>query len=104
MPHIGYKQSSEHRAKTSQCSTGSNNGMYGKKHSEETKRKQALKRIGKIPWNKGLTKETDERVLKYSISGSKTQKGRPLTEKQIAGLIKRKKKTVINPQKWLQNF
>ena len=25
-------------------------------------------------WNKGLTKETDDRVLKYSLSGSKTKK------------------------------
>ena len=29
--------------------------------------------FGKIPWNKGLTKETDERVLKYSL----VLKGRP---------------------------
>ena len=29
-----------------------------------------------IPWNKGLTKETDERVVKYSVSISKTTTGR----------------------------
>lgn len=29
------------------------------------------------PWNKGLTKETDERVKKYGINCSKTKKGKP---------------------------
>lgn len=32
---------------------------------------------GSIPWNKGLTKETDERVEKYSKTKSKNQKGKP---------------------------
>ena len=61
---------------------------------EETKRKISLslkgrmpkniemfKRSGKHfkkneePWNKGLTKETDERVLKYSIKNKDSHKG-----------------------------
>jgi hypothetical protein len=54
----------EQRAKVS----GKNNGMYGKKISEETRKK--LK--GRIPWNKGkknvYSKETKE---KMSISASK---------------------------------
>ncbi len=29
---------------------------------------------GQIPWNKGLTKETDRRIRKYGIAGSKTKK------------------------------
>ena len=38
---------------------------------------------GQIPWNKNLTKETDERVRKYAINTSKGSKGKhksPKTE------------------------
>lgn len=35
-----------------------------------------LKPSGKPAWNKGLTKETDDRILKQSISVSKTLKGK----------------------------
>lgn len=38
----------------------------GKKHSEEAKQKMREAHKGRIPWNKGLSKETDERVLKHS--------------------------------------
>jgi len=39
--------------------------------------------MGCIPWNKGLTKFTDERIRKYGESGSKTQKERLKTGKII---------------------
>ncbi len=48
----------------------------GKKHSEEAKRKMH----GRIPWNKGLTVETDERVRKCGEKISLTLKGRPESE------------------------
>ena len=32
---------------------GENNPMYGKKHSEETRRKMREAHLGQIPWNKG---------------------------------------------------
>ena len=32
---------------------------------------------GKTPWNKGLTKETDDRVLKNAQATSSTLKGKP---------------------------
>lgn len=42
-------------------------GYYpGRTFSEEFKKKCGEKNIGKSAWNKGLTKETDERVKKYS--------------------------------------
>jgi len=44
-----HKQTTETKNKISNSNFGKNNGMYGK-HP--------------IPWNKGLTKETDERVRK----------------------------------------
>jgi len=44
-------------------------GYYrGKTVTEEFKKKCGVKNIGKTAWNKGLTKETDERVLKYANS------------------------------------
>lgn len=52
-------------------------GMTGKHHSEETKRLWSLQRKGISPWNKGLTKETDERIKKYSKTLSEIKKGKP---------------------------
>jgi len=34
--------------------SGENNGMYGKKHSEESKRKMSIALQGRIPWNKKI--------------------------------------------------
>lgn len=36
---------------------------------------------GRIPWNKGLTKETDKRVRDYGKSGAKTKTGKPSSKK-----------------------
>jgi len=37
--------------------SGVNNGFYGKKHTDETKRKISEGQRGRIPWNKDLTKK-----------------------------------------------
>jgi len=68
--------SEEHKRKLSEATKGENNPMYGKHgkdnpnygkpRSEETRRKWSESRKGNVPWNKGLTKETDYRVKKYS--------------------------------------
>lgn len=53
-------------------------GMLGKRHKHgvmERAINTKIERYGKPTWNKGLTKETDERVEKYGLSGSKTKKG-----------------------------
>lgn len=55
-------------------------------------------RQGKIPWNKGKTKETDSRIKQYGLSGSKSKKGKHyslLTEfkkgmKSIGGMLGKK--------------
>lgn len=52
---------------------GANNPFYHKKHSLETIDKIKKANIGKTPWNKGLTKETDIRVKQYSISNKRGQ-------------------------------
>lgn len=51
-------------------------GCQGYKHTEKTKQLLSKKRIGKNPWNKGLTKETDDRVRKYGEGVSKSLKGK----------------------------
>lgn len=45
---------------------GKDNSFYGKHHSEETKRKNSEFHKGKKAWNKGLTKETNEKVKSMS--------------------------------------
>lgn len=48
--------------------------------SEYTKNKISTTLKGNIPWNKGLTKETDERVKKNAESTSKANIGKHLSE------------------------
>ena len=79
--------------------------MKGKKHTEETKskmRKTALKtrdeRIKNLSkswgWNKGLTKETDERVKKMSIN----HKGVKFSKKVRKAMSERMKKRLADPR------
>jgi len=72
---IGKKHSDETKKKIglkSKKRIEENGGSYfkGKKHSEETKQKQAKRMLGNIPWNKELTKETDNRILEMSQKNS----------------------------------
>lgn len=41
-------------------------GLLGKKHTEERNNNQSESLKGQIPWNKGLTKETNDKVKQYS--------------------------------------
>jgi hypothetical protein len=53
------------------------NHFFGKKHTEETRiklKKAWEQRKNKTPWNKGLTKENDQRVKEYSEKLSITNK------------------------------
>lgn len=54
--------------------TGSNSTFFGKTHSDETREKLSKKKTGslnpqynKTPWNKGKTRDTDNRVNEYSL-------------------------------------
>jgi len=48
--------------------SGNGNPMYGKTHTDDAKSSISKLNKGKTAWNKGLTKETDDRVLGYSES------------------------------------
>lgn len=83
--------------------TGNKSHIFGTHQSEEAKEKNRQAHIGKIPWNKdkkgvqtawnkGLTKEIDERIAKYGKSVSETKKGRKLSKEHIAKLRGPRKK------------
>lgn len=57
--HIGMKFTEEHKRNLG-------NSRLGKKHSEETRKKFSEQRKGRVPWNKGLTKDNDERIKKHA--------------------------------------
>ncbi len=52
--------------------TGSKNPMYGRKETEEHKKKRMKNVLLKPRWNKGLTKELDDRVSKLAVWKNKT--------------------------------
>jgi very-short-patch-repair endonuclease len=74
MPSGIYVRTEEIKRKNSESKIGKSNGREGLHHSEETKRKISESKKGIIVWNKGLTKETDERVKMYVEKGSKPRK------------------------------
>lgn len=47
---------------------GENNPFYGKMHREDSLKKLSDSLRGKVPWNKGLKKDSDDRVRKYAAS------------------------------------
>tara|TARA_R110002153_G_C13111687_1_gene477739 strand:+ start:157 stop:678 length:522 start_codon:yes stop_codon:yes gene_type:complete len=63
--------------------SGENNPMYGKNHSDAAKRSVSERNKGKIAWNRGLTKETDDRVMEYSIAITGIPKQRTEEGKRI---------------------
>lgn len=72
------------------------NLFKGKKHSPETIKK--LK--NKIPWNKGLTKDTDDRVLKNSINANVVRQSlSDATKQKISNSVKNNyhKRQIKNP-------
>lgn len=74
----------------------------GSCHSEESKKKMSASHTGSKSWNEGLTKETDERLLKCGAKITMALKGRHASEEAKANMRKawkefdpRKRKTWI---------
>lgn len=80
-------------------------------HSEESRLKNRLAHLGRTPWNKGLTKDTDARVAKYAItkqgqrhdyhSSSEFQNGRhaPVVKEEF-----RAKMSAIAKARWATRY
>ena len=73
---------------------GKNNPFYGKKHTDESKRKISLSHQGQIPWNKGKTGVYTEETLskmgkpktdehKKKISRARLRKFKKITGEKI---------------------
>lgn len=67
--------------------------------SPELRKKLSKAKLGKPTWNKGLTKETDSRVAKFSDIMRKTMKGRTKTKTHRENIsktfrLKREKKNL----------
>ena len=111
MPKKGKKHTEEAKRKMSKSKLGKNNPMYGKignkhhfygkNHTLETKRKISSANRGHMPWNKGtkgimkawnkgLTKETEKKLVKQGRRHSKTMK-RLFKEGKLISPIKGKK-------------
>ena len=77
--------------------------FIGKKQSEETCKKRSIsckgKNKGRIAWNKGLTKETDIRILQSAKKSSLAQKGKkkkPFTKNHRKNMSKSAKIVLMN--------
>lgn len=62
----GYRHSEETKKKISKANSGINNGMYGKREEEDHKKLRMKNLFKKPKWNKGLTKENDDRIAKLA--------------------------------------
>lgn len=90
---------------------GSENSFYGKKHTEETKVKMREKWVerkakGEKPWNYGLTKETDPRLVKAGRTQKETKSQMDLVawNKGLTIDDPRVKSYAIKHSKFMKNF
>ncbi len=63
-----HREHPEAGLRQSKLMSGENHPRYGKHHTPAAKRKIAESMRGLVPWNKGLTAKTDERMRKISES------------------------------------
>lgn len=75
--HAAGKRSAESRERMSQAQKGNTNASGSRSDEVKAKMSKAQKESfakGRVPWNKGLTKETDERVAAYGKKQSITKR------------------------------
>lgn len=65
--------------------SGENNGMFGKKHSKESKEKMAEKKRGGTSWNLGIPRD-NETISKISKTKMENPSHVPLVSCLICGL------------------
>ena len=95
-----YKITAEQYAKAKKLHSESISGDNHRKLSEAATSKTANEKrskslMGRIPWNKGLSKDADERVLMMSIKISNTMKGVPKSEEHRLAVIEALKGKVV---------
>jgi group I intron endonuclease len=79
----GKKHSEDSKKKMSNPQFGDDNGMYGKKHSKETKKKMSEKLTGEN--NSFYGKKHSEETKKKLSEIAKKRKGSPTSKKVIVG-------------------
>jgi len=89
----GYKHTDETREKIKKSKLGKLNPNYGKKEEEGKKLKRMVNFLKTPKWNKGLTKDTDLRIIKLS-----TRKGITPSNAILHTLINK-----ITGEKWEAN-
>lgn len=70
--NAGRKRTEHSRRKISESKSGEKNPMFGKKEDENHKAERMKNFLATPRWNKGLTKEDDERILKLASWKGKT--------------------------------
>lgn len=89
--------SDEQKKKISKKLAGRKKPPRSKEHSDNISKSKKEKKAA--PWNKGLKKDTDERVKKYSESSGKSRKGKPSNmsgKKHRPESIEKLKATLLN--------
>ena len=74
--HTGMIASEESKRKMSNSHSGEKNHFYGKTHTVEAREKIKSANRNRIPWNKGLTKDDDERLRMAGKKISISKKGK----------------------------
>jgi len=71
----GTKHTPEAKKKMSEVRMGEKNHFFGKKHTRNSIKKMSESKKGQIAWNRGLTKNTDTRIKRYSGENHPCWKG-----------------------------
>ena len=83
---------------------GDKNPFYGRKHTEEAKQKNRKIHFGCKSWNKGLTKETDERVRWGAEKSSETKKEHWKNQEFFERMVSFRSKFPNNKEKQLESI